>query len=62
MATEAEVGIVPDAQASADTFGAFFLETNQALFGALWLVTRNSHEAEEIAQDAYLKVWERFQS
>lgn len=61
MVTQAEVGIVPDAGASADTFGEFFLETNQALFGALWLVTRNSHEAEEIAQDAYLKVWERWE-
>ena len=41
-------------------FEAFFLETNRDLTGALWLVTRNTHEAEEIAQDAYLKLWERW--
>ena len=29
-------------------------------FAALWLVTRNSHEAEEIMQDAFLKLWERW--
>jgi RNA polymerase sigma-70 factor (ECF subfamily) len=60
MATQTETGIEPSTDASAETFGVFFLETNQALFGALWLVTRNRHEAEEIAQDAYLKVWERW--
>lgn len=42
------------------TFDEFFLATNRNLTGALWLVTRNTHEAEEIAQDAYLKVWERW--
>ncbi|MEP6973629.1 MAG: hypothetical protein ABI869_05745 [Actinomycetota bacterium] len=52
MTAQTKVGIVPGTDASAETFGAFFLETNQALFGALWLVTRNRHEAEEIAQDA----------
>src|SRR4051794_31775401 len=51
-----------EAQATpvAQAFEDFFLETNRDLTGALWLVTRNSHEAEEIAQDAYLKVWERW--
>jgi RNA polymerase sigma factor (sigma-70 family) len=42
------------------TFDDFFLGTNRELTGALWLVTRDTHEAEEIAQDAYLKVWERW--
>jgi RNA polymerase sigma factor (sigma-70 family) len=45
---------------AAATFEEFFLETNRDLTGALWLVTRNAHEAEEIAQDAYLKLWERW--
>jgi RNA polymerase sigma-70 factor (ECF subfamily) len=49
-----------DAQPSTTTFEAFFLETNRDLTGALWLVTGNAHEAEEIAQDAYLKLWERW--
>lgn len=49
-----------EADPTTKTFEEFFLRTNQALFGALWLVTRNRQEAEEIAQDAYLKVWERW--
>ena len=34
-------------------FEAFYLERHEAVFSALWLVTRNRHEAEEIAQDAF---------
>ena len=41
-------------------FQAFFEDEYLNLFGALCLVTRNRHEAEEIAQDAFLKVWERW--
>jgi RNA polymerase sigma-70 factor (ECF subfamily) len=41
-------------------FEGFFLEHRDALFGALWLVARNRHEAEELTQDAFLKVWERW--
>jgi RNA polymerase sigma-70 factor (ECF subfamily) len=42
-------------------FEAFFEQTHQRLFGGLCLVTGNRHEAEEIMQDAYLKVWERWE-
>src|SRR5436305_8877819 len=41
-------------------FEAFFLANHLALYRALWLVTRNRHEAEEIMQDAFLKLWERW--
>ena len=41
-------------------FESFFREEHDALFRALWLVTRNRHEAEEIAQEAFLRVWERW--
>jgi RNA polymerase sigma-70 factor, ECF subfamily len=41
-------------------FEAFFLEHHEHLFRALWLVTRNRHEAEEIMQDAFLRLWERW--
>jgi hypothetical protein len=37
------------------TFEAFYLERHRDLYRALWLVTRNRHEAEEIAQDAFLR-------
>jgi RNA polymerase sigma-70 factor (ECF subfamily) len=41
-------------------FEEFFDETHQRLFGGLCLVTGDPHEAEEIMQDAYLKLWERW--
>src|SRR2546426_1962398 len=41
-------------------FEEFFAEERQALFGSIWLVTRDRGEAEEIVQEAFLKVWERW--
>jgi RNA polymerase sigma-70 factor (ECF subfamily) len=41
-------------------FESLFLEHQEPLFRALWLVTRNRHEAEEIVQDAFIRVWERW--
>ena len=41
-------------------FEALFAEERTRLFTSLWLVTRDRHEAEEIAQDAFVKVWERW--
>jgi RNA polymerase sigma factor (sigma-70 family) len=57
-----EAAEVLDLSGSTDalTFEAFFTERRAALFGAVWLVTRNRFEAEEIVQDAFLKVWERW--
>jgi RNA polymerase sigma-70 factor (ECF subfamily) len=42
------------------TFEGFFEEERQRLFAALWLLTRDRHEAEEIAQDAFLRLWQRW--
>jgi DNA-directed RNA polymerase specialized sigma24 family protein len=41
------------------TFEAFYQAEAQTLFRRLWLVTGNRAEAEELMQDAFLKVWER---
>jgi RNA polymerase sigma-70 factor (ECF subfamily) len=41
-------------------FEEFFLEHHESLFRALWLVTRNRHEAEEVMQDAFLRLLERW--
>jgi RNA polymerase sigma factor (sigma-70 family) len=41
-------------------FEGFFKEHHIQLFRALWLVTRNRYEAEEVMQDAFLRMWERW--
>ena len=58
IAAQAEGHEVAGAQAS---FEAFFEDTHRRLFGALCLVTGNRQEAEEIMQDAYLRLWERWE-
>jgi RNA polymerase sigma-70 factor (ECF subfamily) len=57
-ATETEERGVTEARLS---FELFFEETHQRLFGGLCLVTGSRQEAEEIMQDAYLKLWERWE-
>jgi RNA polymerase sigma-70 factor (ECF subfamily) len=51
---------VPIPDAGPPTFEAFFDEHRRRLSFALWLIVHDRHEAEEIAQDAFLKVWERW--
>jgi RNA polymerase sigma-70 factor (ECF subfamily) len=46
--------------AGAASFEEFFESHHRSLFGALCLVTGNRSEAEEIMQDAFVKVWERW--
>jgi RNA polymerase sigma-70 factor (ECF subfamily) len=41
-------------------FEAFFEAERDGLFGALVLISGDRHEAEEIAQDAFLVLWERW--
>lgn len=45
---------------SAPEFEEFFEAKRDRLFRALYLVTGNRHEAEELTQEAFLKVWERW--
>jgi RNA polymerase sigma factor (sigma-70 family) len=42
------------------SFERFYERDRDGLFGALVLITGNRHEAEEIAQDAFLAIWERW--
>src|SRR5207249_2647958 len=50
----------PAREGSAANFEAFFEAEHLRMFRALWLLTRSRHEAEELMQDAFLKVWERW--
>jgi RNA polymerase sigma factor (sigma-70 family) len=41
-------------------FETFFRDEHERLFRALWLLTHDRHEAEEVMQDAFLRLWERW--
>ena len=43
------------------SFELFYEVEHDGLFAALYLITRNPHEAEELMHDAFLKVWERWE-
>lgn len=58
LATDATPRVTPAEPAA--LFEDFFHDEHAALFRALWLITRNRHEAEEIMQDAFLKLLERW--
>jgi RNA polymerase sigma-70 factor (ECF subfamily) len=42
------------------SFEEFYLAERDGLFGAMVLITGNRHEAEEITQEAFLAMWERW--
>src|SRR5262245_10603361 len=45
---------------ASEGFDAFFEEEHERLFRALYFVTGDRQDAEELMQDAFLKVWERW--
>jgi len=47
-------------QAAEDSFEAFFQEQYTNLLRAMYLVTGNRHEAEEVTQDAFVRALERW--
>jgi RNA polymerase sigma factor (sigma-70 family) len=51
---------VAEHTALATSFEGFVVENQAALFGSLCLMTRSRHEAEEIAQEAFVRVLERW--
>ncbi len=50
-----------EALEASGSFEDFYDAEAQTLFRRLWLVTGNRSEAEELMQDAFLKVWERWE-
>jgi RNA polymerase sigma factor (sigma-70 family) len=52
--------VLPPAAARAQAFEEFVLVEHARLYGALCLITRDRHEAEDIQQEALLRVWERW--
>jgi RNA polymerase sigma factor (sigma-70 family) len=46
-------------EASAD-FESFFRSERPRLYGSMLLITGSTHEADEVVQEAFFKVWERW--
>jgi RNA polymerase sigma factor (sigma-70 family) len=42
------------------SFDEFFAVESETLYRRMWLVTRDRHEAEEVVQDAFLRLFERW--
>lgn len=49
-----------DTEATGVDFAVFYAEHQASLFTALFFVTGNRADAAEVAQDAFLKLWERW--
>ena len=63
MRAEGEVLLFPTKNVEAwARFDTFFQEEHERLFKALYFVTGNRQDAEELMQDAFLKLWERWDS
>jgi RNA polymerase sigma factor (sigma-70 family) len=52
---------VPEAAVVAPSFEEFFRREKAGLYRVLCIVTRNRHEAEELTQDAFVRVQERWE-
>jgi RNA polymerase sigma-70 factor (ECF subfamily) len=61
VSAQGEVVRLPSEQVDARTrFDTFFLTEHERLFKALYFVTGSRHDAEELSQDAFLRLWERW--
>jgi RNA polymerase sigma factor (sigma-70 family) len=62
MQAEGEVIRLPDRADGPADFTAFFAEEHRRLFKALYFVTGNQADAQELMQEAFLTLWERWDS
>jgi RNA polymerase sigma factor (sigma-70 family) len=62
QAEENVVKLVPEPEASVApvSFEVLFLDVHDRLYRALYFITGSSADAEELMQDAFLKLWERW--
>jgi RNA polymerase sigma factor (sigma-70 family) len=60
MQAEGDVIRFPVAEAEPADFATFFADEHGGLFKALYFITGNRADAAELMQDAFLKLWERW--
>jgi RNA polymerase sigma-70 factor (ECF subfamily) len=51
----------PVASLTAERFEDLFAAHRDRLFSAMWLIARNRDEAEDLTQEAFVRVWERWE-
>jgi RNA polymerase sigma factor (sigma-70 family) len=56
----AELDLDREAPAVPRSFDDLFLDEHDRLFRALYFITGSAEDAEELMQDAFLKLWERW--
>lgn len=57
----AAADVSPDrARATPQTFEELFQQERRRLYGALCLLTGNAQDADDLAQDAFLRIWQRW--
>jgi len=61
MQAEGDVILFRAAEQAPLDFAAFFAEEHAGLFNALYFVSGNRADAAEFMQDAFLKLWERWE-
>ena len=61
MQAEGDVIRFPERASAPVDFSTFFAEEHRGLFKALYFVTGNRADAAELMQDAFLKLWERWE-
>jgi RNA polymerase sigma factor (sigma-70 family) len=54
------LAVEPGGRMGSLRFEDFYEDQHRSLFGAMCLITGNRHDAEEITQEAFLTVWERW--
>ena len=60
MQREGDVVELPAAEHDSRDFATFFADEHRRLFKALFFVTGNRADAADLMQDAFLKLWERW--
>ncbi|HEY7667223.1 MAG TPA: RNA polymerase sigma factor [Actinomycetota bacterium] len=60
MQANGDVISFPDRASTPVDFSTFFAEEHPKVFKALYFVTGNRADAAELSQDAFLKLWERW--